>query len=140
MTPEQKQLFEDAIDLCRSAMSIAGRAGNDTNWAAFERKSISVLNDYRDLDRTEAHRESFETWVRSEPFFAHFEGETFDRDGAGYIDANVHGAWMTYLVHVPKPLTKAASCDSFDLPNVPIPPKVAAVSEVATVSDDDMPF
>lgn len=139
MTPEQKQILEDAIDLCRSAMSIAARRGDDTNWAAFERKGLEVLTDYRDLDITEAHRAGFETWVRSEPFFADLEGETLDRDGDGYgyIDANVHGAWMSYLAHVPKPCKPVAPCASFTLPAVPIPAAAVAEDVVGYPSDGE---
>lgn len=44
-------------------------------------------------------REAFEAWVRSVPFFAQWSGQgdlERDNEDGGYIDANVHAAWLAW--------------------------------------------
>ena len=93
-----------ALSVCRSAKAIAKREGRDTNWPAFLKGINAVLNAANTLGLPEAVRDDFESWVRETAFFAHFEGEELTRDGLGYEDAAVHGAWLGYLRNrVPQP-------------------------------------
>ena len=122
-TYEQK-LLDDAISLCRSAKSIASRSGQTTNWDAFEIALDEMLVEHRQVSIPKSIRIAFESWIEQNAYFAHCEGGTLVRDGFGYEDATVHGAWLsrtTFLNAAPTPPAPAMFVERYS-------------------SDDDVPF
>lgn len=130
---EVNHVLERALSLCRSAKSIAERKGEQTNWDAFVRGIDDVLKASNTLRLPDSVRGTFESWVRETPYFAHCEGEELTRDGLGYEDATVHGAWMGYLRNMPpQPASAPTSEPSYSLmPQVPVIP---------SKDDDGTPF
>ena len=90
------ELLERAISLCRSAKSISLRGGQQTNWEAFEKALAGVLDDYRYAvsDHTRAR---FQNFIKQSPHFSCDDCEGLVRDGFGYADLEVQGAWVAYI-------------------------------------------